>query len=83
MGLDNFQAGPPVWARKHVVLGTCPKSYITAESLSFLEEFSVERRLGRMDPERLTARQVEAFLVLENELAMEIKDGEQRARNAY
>jgi len=36
-----------------------------------------------MDSEQLTARQVEAFVILENELATEIKDGEQRARQTF
>jgi hypothetical protein len=71
-----------VWARKHVVLGTCPKSYISAESTGYLEEFSFRRRFSRMDLGELTARQADAFVLLEHELAMEIRDGERRTRNA-
>lgn len=72
-----------MWARKHVVLGTCPKSYITPESTSLLEDFAVFRRFGPGAPGTLTARQADAFIILEHELAMEIKDGEQRNRHAY
>jgi hypothetical protein len=64
-------------------LGTCPKSYITAESAALLEDFAVFRRFGRVEQGRLTARQAEAFIILEHELAMEIKDGEQRTRHAF
>ena len=36
---DDRQA--PVWVRKTAVLGTCPKSYISAASESLVEEFFV------------------------------------------
>jgi len=42
---------------------------ITAESQTTVEEFFVRRRLGLMNEEHLTARQVEAFAILEKELA--------------
>ena len=61
---------------------TCPKSYITAESEGWVEEFLVRRRLGGMKFEELTARQVEAFLILEKALAREMKHGEHSTRNA-
>jgi hypothetical protein len=83
LGLGEEPGAPPVWARRHVVLGTCPKSYITAESAGYLEEFSFRRRFGRMDLGELTARQAEAFVILEHELATEIRNGEQRPRNAF
>jgi len=50
---------------------TCPKSYITAESEALVEEFLVRRRLGGLRFEELSARQVEAFLILEKELSDE------------
>jgi Fe-S-cluster formation regulator IscX/YfhJ len=53
----------------------CPKPYITAESQSLLEEFFVWRRLRVLDGEDLSARQVEAFMILEKELAAEIRAG--------
>lgn len=74
--------GPPIWARGHVVLAVCPKSYITAESIGWVEEFLVRRRLSATNFAELSARQVDAFLVLENELAKELRDGQHNARNA-
>jgi hypothetical protein len=61
------------------MVSECPKSYISAESMVFVEDFSFRRRFGQMDPARLTARQADAFMVLESELAREIKDGGQIA----
>ena len=72
----------PVWARKHVAVSMCPKSYITAESLSMLDEFFLRRRLGPMDPTRISARQADAFVVLEDAIAAEIRDGQQNSTNA-
>jgi hypothetical protein len=65
-----------VWARKQAALRTCPKSYISADSLALVEEFFVRRRLGGMDFGELSARQVEAFVVLEKALGTEmVSDG--------
>lgn len=64
----------PVWARKHVWVSTCPKSYVTAESEALLEEFFVRKRLGGIRPEELDARRTEAFLILEGELVAEIQN---------
>ena len=64
-----------VWARRNVALDTCPKSCITVESQSLVEEFFVRRRLRAFDGEELSARQVEAFVILEKELAAEINNG--------
>ena len=50
----------------------CPKSYITAESEGLVEDFLVRRRLGGMNFEGLSARQVEAFLLLEEALGREV-----------
>lgn len=60
----------------------CPKSLITAESQTTVEEFFVRRRLGLMNEEQLTARQVEAFAILEKELAAEIRYEQHNARAA-
>jgi hypothetical protein len=66
-----------------VALESCPKSYITAESEGLVEEFLVRRRLGGMNFEQLSARQVEGFLILEQALAGEAKrDGDQRGLRA-
>jgi hypothetical protein len=72
---------PPVWARRDVSLGTCPKSYITAESITLLEEFSVRRRMGDVRIAELTSRQVEGFAILERALAEELKNGRQNNRS--
>jgi hypothetical protein len=69
--------GPPVWARKSVSLQTCPKSFVTSESQALLEEFLVRRRLGAIDIRELSAKQVEAFALLEKEITAEIRDGQQ------
>jgi hypothetical protein len=71
LGLPVRQTGPPVWVRKHLTLQTCPRSYISGDSLTLVEEFLVRRKLGGLNPEFLNARQVEAFLVLESALASE------------
>jgi hypothetical protein len=70
-----------VWARKDVVLFTCPKSYVTSESETLVEEFFVRRRMGSIDFSELNARQVEAFALLENALTLEIKDGQEKRRS--
>jgi hypothetical protein len=54
-----------------VALATCPKPYITAESQALVEEFFVRRRLRAFDAKELSARQVEAFVILEKELIAE------------
>jgi hypothetical protein len=67
-----------VWARRNIALETCPVSYISAESLGMVEEFLVRRRLRTMPYEGLTSRQVEAFLILERELANEMSNGQHK-----
>ena len=58
-----------VWARNNVAATVCPKSYISAQSMAWLEEYLVRRKLGQKGIEGLGAREVEAFLILEHELA--------------
>ncbi len=70
--------GPPVWARKDVMLFTCPKSYVTAESEALMEEFFARRRAGGINLPELSARQVEAFAILEKALNSEIRDGQEK-----
>lgn len=69
-------SGPPVWARNNIALNTCPKSYISAESEALVEEFLVWRRLGGVHLAELSARQVDAFMVLDRALA-EVKRAQQ------
>jgi hypothetical protein len=70
-----------VWGRKDIALETCPKSTITAESQSLVEEFLVRRRLRALDWEGLSARQVEAFVILEKALAAEMDNGQHNTRH--
>jgi hypothetical protein len=70
-----------VWARRNVTLDTCPKPYITTESLSLLEEFFLRRRFRAFPVEELSARQVEAFLILKKELAADFESGTRGERN--
>jgi hypothetical protein len=64
-----------VWARGGIALTTCPKSYVTAESETLLEDFLVRRRLGGYRMEDISARQAEAFVVVEQAVAEERKNG--------
>ena len=73
-------SGPPVWARKHIAVHSCPKSYIAAESLALVEDFFVRRSLGPTNFEALSAKQVEAFVILERELAEERNHGQHTTR---
>jgi hypothetical protein len=70
-----------VWARKDLSLDTCPKSYISAESEALVEEFLVWRRLGRVHLADLSARQVDAFVILERAFAG-LNNGQQNTRTA-
>jgi hypothetical protein len=56
-----------VWARKEAGSEECPRSFITAQSVAWVERFLVWKRLGFREEERMTARDVEAFLILERE----------------
>jgi hypothetical protein len=69
-----------VWARKNIAVTRCPKSEITAESEALVEDFLVRRHLGGIDFSELSARQVEAFLILEQALAAEGNNGEHSTR---
>ena len=64
------------------MLHECPRSYITAESECLVEDFLVRRRLGGMQFSELTARQAEAFLILEKALVTEMKNGQHDGRTA-
>jgi len=51
----------------------CPKSLITAESLSFIDEFQIWKRFGCADVGSMNARTVEALSILESEWQKEIE----------
>jgi hypothetical protein len=59
-----------VWAGGHTAVTICPKSYISAQSMAWLEEYLVRRKLEQKGIEGLGAREVEAFVILEHELAV-------------
>ena len=64
-----------VWARGNVAIDVCPRSVITPQSVSWLEQYYLWKRFGARDYEELEARTVEAFLLLEEELIKEEKHG--------
>lgn len=72
--LASAQNGTPrvIWARNGVATESCPVSFITAASLAWLDAFFVWRALGRSSIDRLSARDAEAYLLLEHELIAEL-----------
>jgi len=68
--------GPIVWAAPGIVLDTCPKSYISAESLTTLEVFSARKLLGAKPVEECPARLVDGLCVLEAEVLRKENHGE-------
>jgi hypothetical protein len=64
-----------------VAVDSCPRSYISAESHALVEEFLVLRRLGGLQAAELSAKQVEAFAILENEFIRERNDAERESRS--
>jgi hypothetical protein len=82
LGVDAPPMQRLVWARRNVGLDRCPKPYITAESQSLVEEFFIRRRFRGFPANQLSARQVEAFVILEKELTAEVEDG-RRSRSRY
>jgi hypothetical protein len=57
-----------VWARGPAAAEECPKSLVTAESIELLERFFASKTWGWKDP---TAREADAFAVLDQELRAE------------
>ena len=57
-----------VWASGSVAIEVCPKSFVTAQSMAWIETYLVRRKLGQKGIDGLTAREVEAFLILEHEI---------------
>jgi hypothetical protein len=64
-----------VWARKQVSTFICPKSFITPRSLAWLEEYFVWRNLGRQMDRNMNARTLEAFMILEHQVSLEMNSG--------
>jgi hypothetical protein len=75
-GGHDTEAVGPVWTRRRAAASSCPKSYVTSESLALLEQFYAWKLFGNSDPKLLPARTVDAFFVLEKELVEEGANGE-------
>ena len=60
----------------------CPQSYISIESEVLLEDFFFRHRLGGMNPDNLTARQADAFLILQEAVNGELRDGHEHSASA-
>ncbi len=65
-----------VWARNGFAITECPKSYVSSQSLSLLEEYAVWKAVGPVAFGMLTARQAEAFHALDLELTKEARDAQ-------
>lgn len=68
-----------VWARGGAAAEECPTSLVTPASIEFLETFFAWKTVGRsaLTTHELTAREAEAFVVLEREWRMEQTNGQQ------
>jgi len=60
-----------VWSRHQVSTDVCPKSLISGQSLAWMEEFFLWRKLGRAWPQDMDARKLEAFLILQQQMEAE------------
>ena len=54
-----------------------------AESEALVEDFLVRRSLRSIDVGELTAREVDAFVILERALTQEMNDGQHNTRDAF
>lgn len=69
MSIQPVEDAAPVWAKRDLVLTECPRSYVTGESITWLEQFAVWKQLGGSAIEVQEARTLDAFLILEAELS--------------
>jgi len=60
-----------VWSRHHVATEICPKSLISGQSLAWMEEFLLWRKLGQAWPQDMDTRKLEAFLILQEQMDAE------------
>ena len=74
--LTEGERGEPrlVWARKRAQAEECPKSLVTGESLSLVEEFFARRQLGVTNTLEMAARKADAFVILRGEMEREERD---------
>ena len=69
-------ASRTVWANKNVAIDTCPTSYVTAQSLAWIEEFFVRRKLGQKMTDTMGSKDVDAFVILQEQLGEQVASGE-------
>lgn len=67
-----------VWLRGNVSSSECPRSYITPQSVYYLEKFFQWKIFGNLIPESLTAKEGDALMILNEQLK-----AEQDATNQY
>lgn len=60
-----------VWARRGVALTTCPRSFISADSEAWIEQYYGFKRFGVPNAMELPARTAHALLLLDQELQKE------------
>jgi len=61
----------PIWVKRDLVLFECPRSFITGQSASLLERYALRKRWGDADYRNASAKEVEAFLILDAEMESE------------
>ncbi|MEX2263561.1 MAG: hypothetical protein WD696_16510 [Bryobacteraceae bacterium] len=64
-----------MWARNGSTLTTCPTSFVSAQSIAWLESYFVWRTLRHELTDEMDARQAEAFLILEREMERKEQNG--------
>jgi hypothetical protein len=77
VAIKDDQPARPVWARRQVVAFRCPKSIITAQSRKFIEQFGYWKGCGG-DLWSFDAKTADALLALEEQIAMENKNEQQK-----
>jgi hypothetical protein len=66
--IEDRRTDTVVWAKNGVLAPSCPRSYITAQSLAWIEQFLLWKLAGRGDYLKINARMADAFSVLESEV---------------
>lgn len=68
-----------VWARNGAAAEECPTSLVTPASMEFVEGYFAWKAIGQreLSTHEFTAREADAFVVLEREWRMEQKNGQQ------
>jgi hypothetical protein len=64
-----------VWARGRVATEECPRSLVTPESIEFVELFFMWKRVRVGRWQDLRARELDAFLTIEEEWHAEVANG--------